>query len=55
MQQFSRPLPLSAPDAGRPAVVVIRPSILRLGLLARLAGTACLVLGIWVVIGWVLK
>lgn len=39
---------------GRTAIVVIRPSMLRIGLGARLAGAACLVAGIWMLIGWVL-
>lgn len=41
-------------EIGRAAIVVIRPSALRLGLGARLAGAACLVSAIWILIGWVL-
>lgn len=55
LQHSPRPLPSSTGDAGRPAVVVVRPSVLRLGLGARLAGAACLVAGIWIMIGWVLR
>ena len=47
--------PLPAADAGRPATVAIRPSVLRLGLGARLGGAACLIAGIWILIGWVLQ
>ena len=55
LQTSPRPLPSPlTDDAGRPATIVIRPSVLRLGLGARLAGAACLVSGIWLVIGWVL-
>lgn len=50
-----RPLPSAMPEASRSVIVVIRPSVVRLGLAARLAGAACLVLGIWIVIGWGLK
>ncbi|WP_156886975.1 hypothetical protein [Pleomorphomonas oryzae] len=50
-----RPLPSPMADAGRSVIVVIRPSVLRLGLGARLVGAACLVLGIWIVIGWGLR
>jgi len=53
LQHPLRPLPSA--DAGRPATVVIRPSVLRLGLGARLVGAACLLAGIWVLIGWVLQ
>lgn len=54
LQHSPRPLPSALSDTGRLAIVVIRPSVLRLGLGVRLAGAACLVLGIWMVIGWVL-
>ncbi len=50
-----RPSPSQISDIGRSVIVVIRPSVVRLGLAARLAGAACLVLGIWIVIGWGLK
>ncbi len=46
---------LSDQDVGRPAIVAIRPSVLRLGLAARLAGTAAAIAGIWALIGWVLR
>jgi hypothetical protein len=54
------PDPLRSPSsspaaAGRPAVVAVRPSVLRLGLGARLAGAAAFVAGIWALIGWVLR
>ncbi len=55
MQHPSRPLPPMTSNPGRQTVVVIRPSILRLGLVARLAGAACVVSGIWVAISWVIK
>ncbi len=53
LQHPLRPLP--SPEAGRPAVVAIRPSVLRLGLGARLARAACLLAGIWGLLGWVLR
>ena len=48
---------LSSPaaEAGRPAAVAVRPSVLRLGLGGRLAGAAAFVAGIWALIGWVLR
>ena len=48
---------LSSPpgEAGHPAAVAVRPSVLRLGLVARLAGAAMFVVGIWTLIGWVLR
>lgn len=54
LQNPPRPLPSPLSNAGRPAFVVIRPSVLRFGLGSRLAGAACFVCAIWVVIGWVL-
>ncbi len=45
----------SIPSGTTSVVVTIRPSVLRLGLGARLVGAACLVVGIWAVIGWVLR
>ncbi|PKR88220.1 hypothetical protein CXZ10_15595 [Pleomorphomonas diazotrophica] len=45
----------SASDAGRSAIVTIRPSVLRLGVVARLAGAGLFVAGIWALIGWVLR
>lgn len=49
------PRHLSASDAGRSAIVTIRPSVLRLGVAARLAGAGLFVAGIWALIGWVLR
>ena len=49
-----RPSPAS-PTAARPITVGIRPSVLRLGLAARLVGAGILVAGIWATIGWVLR
>lgn len=45
----------SSADAGRSVTIVIRPSVLRLGLVARLAGAGVLVAGMWAMIGWVLQ
>jgi hypothetical protein len=47
--------PSSSTDAGRSVTVTIRPSVLRFGLVTRLAGAGILVAGIWAVIGWVLR
>lgn len=47
--------PSPSADAGRSVTVVIRPSVLRFGLAARLAGAGILVAGIWATIGWVLR
>jgi len=56
MSQTSlRPDAMPILEAGRPAVVVIRPSLLRLGLAARLSGAACFVAAIWILIVWVLR
>lgn len=54
LQNPPRPLPPPVADAGRPAFVVIRPSVLRFGLGLRLIGAACLVGAIWMLIAWVL-
>ncbi len=54
LQHLPHPLSSTPADTIRHAIVVIRPSMLRLGLGARLAGAAGLVAGIWGLIGWVL-
>lgn len=47
----------SRPTVGAPrrVVVSIRPSLLRLGLPARLAGASILLAGVWAMIGWTLR
>ncbi|WP_251729723.1 hypothetical protein [Pleomorphomonas sp. NRK KF1] len=45
----------SSADPGRSVTIAIRPSVLRFGLAARLAGAGLLVAGIWTIIGWVLR
>lgn len=54
LQHSPRSLSTTNSGIGRTAIVVIRPSALRVGLATRLVGTACLVSAIWVLIGWVL-
>lgn len=54
LQQSPHTLPSVNSEIGRTAIVVIRPSALRLGLIARICGAGCLVAGIWALIGWVL-
>lgn len=55
LQHPLRHQPSSSADAGRLVTVAIRPSVLRLGLAARLAGAGVLVAAIWATIGWVLR
>lgn len=42
-------------DTGRSVTIAIRPSVLRFGLAARLAGAGIFIAGIWTTIGWVLR
>lgn len=54
LQHSSRPIAPPNGGVSRTAIVVIRPSALRLSLIARVAGAGCLVSGIWMLIAWVL-
>ncbi|MCM5557781.1 hypothetical protein [Pleomorphomonas sp. JP5] len=55
LQHPLRSTPFPSADTGRSVIIAIRPSVLRFGLAARLAGAGILIAGIWATIGWVLR